>query len=224
MIQFKNVTKKFGNGLLVLRDINLLIGNQEFVFITGASGAGKTTILRLIIRDILPTSGVVSVDGEELVKLSGKKILELRRKAGMVFQDFKLLMDRTVFENVALALEVVGKKPKEIKQEVEEVLVQVGLLTQKDLFPIQLSGGEAQRTVIARALITKPKILLADEPTGNLDHITSWGILKLLEGINQNGTTVIMATHNADIVNRLKKRVVTLEKGKITRDEKEGKY
>jgi len=224
MIQFKNIIKKFGNGLLALSDINLVVENQEFVFITGKSGAGKTTLLRLIIRDVLPTSGVISVDGDDLIKLSGKKTLELRRKVGMVFQDFKLLTDRTVFENVALALEVVGRKPKEIKPEVEKVLTQIGLLNQKDLFPIQLSGGEAQRTVIARALITKPKILLADEPTGNLDHVTSWDILKLLEEINQNGTTVIMATHNVDIVNKLKKRVVVLEKGKIKRDEKEGKY
>lgn len=224
MIQFKNIIKKFGNGLLALSDINLVVESQEFVFITGASGAGKTTLLRLIIRDLLPTSGMISVDGDDLIKLSGKKTLELRRKVGMVFQDFKLLTDRTAFENVALSLEVVGKKPKEIKSEVEKVLTQVGLLNQRDLFPIQLSGGEAQRTVIARALITKPKILLADEPTGNLDHVTSWDILKLLEEINQNGTTVIMATHNVAIVNKLKKRVIVLEKGKIKRDELEGKY
>lgn len=224
MIQFKNIIKKFGNGLFALSDINLVVESQEFVFITGASGAGKTTLLRLIIRDVLPTSGMISVDGDDLIKLSGKKILGLRRKVGMVFQDFKLLTDRTVSENVALSLEVVGRKPGEIETEVEKVLAQVGLLNQKDLFPIQLSGGEAQRTVIARALITKPKILLADEPTGNLDHVTSWDILKLLEEINKNGTTVIMATHNVDIVNKLKKRVIVLEKGKIKRDELEGKY
>jgi cell division transport system ATP-binding protein len=224
MIQFKNVTKKFANGLVALAAVTLNIDKQEFVFITGASGAGKTTLLRLIIRDILPTSGEVIVDGEEVTKLPRKRILDLRRKVGMVFQDFKLLTDRTVFENVALALEIMGKKPQDNTLEVEKILTQVGLINQKDFFPIQLSGGEAQRTVIARAVVAKPKILLADEPTGNLDRSTSWEIIKLLEEINKNGTTVIMATHNFDIVNSLKKRVITLEKGKVKRDEKEGQY
>ena len=224
MIQFKNVTKKFANGLVALAAVTLNIDKQEFVFITGASGAGKTTLLRLIIRDILPTSGEVIVDGEEVTKLPRKRILDLRRKVGMVFQDFKLLTDRTVFENVALALEIMGKKPQDNTLEVEKILTQVGLINQKDFFPIQLSGGEAQRTVIARAVVAKPKILLADEPTGNLDRSTSWEIIKLLEEINKNGTTVIMATNNFDIVNSLKKRVITLEKGKVKRDEKEGQY
>jgi len=224
MIQFKNVTKKFANGLVALAAVTLNIDKQEFVFITGASGAGKTTLLRLIIRDILPTSGEVIVDGEEVTKLPRKRILDLRRKVGMVFQDFKLLTDRTVFENVALALEIMGKKPQDNTLEVEKILTQVGLINQKDFFPIQLSGGEAQRTVIARAVVAKPKILLADEPTGNLDRSTSWEIIKLLEEINKNGTTVIIATHNFDIVNSLKKRVITLEKGKVKRDEKEGQY
>lgn len=224
MIIFNKVTKKYKNGFIALEDIDLTIEKQEFVFITGTSGAGKTTLLRLLIQDITPTSGDIRVAGVNITKLSSKKSMEWRRKIGTVFQDFKLLMDRTVYENIALTLEVIGKQAKDIQPEVEKVLIKVGLERQKDLFPLQLSGGESQRTVIARALIKNPEILLADEPTGNLDPKTSWEIIKLLEEINKGGTTVIMATHNADIVNALKKRVITLDKGKVKQDQKEGKY
>lgn len=224
MIKFEKVTKKFGNGILALENIDLEIADEEFIFITGPSGAGKTTLLRLLIRDLLPTTGSIFINDWNVGKIPSYKIPHLRRKIGMVFQNFKLLYERTVFENVALALEIIGKKNNEITPRVQEVLELVDLEKQKNLFPIQLSGGELQRTVLARALVTNPDILLADEPTGNLDPATSWGIIKLLEEINKMKTTVIMATHNVDIVNSLGKRVVALEGGRLLRDEKEGKY
>lgn len=224
MIKFEKVSKKFGEEILALADINLAISDQEFLFITGPSGAGKTTLLRLLIRDLLPSSGSVFFNDWDLGKLPGKKIPHLRRRIGMVFQDFKLLTDRTVFENVALILEILGKKPQEIAEKVGQTLKLVELEKQANLFPLQISGGELQRTVLARAIVAEPEVILADEPTGNLDHKTGWEIVKLLEEINKMGATVIMATHNVAIVNRMKKRVVSLEKGKIIKDEKEGKY
>lgn len=224
MIKFEKVTKKFGNGVVALEDINLEISDKEFLFVTGPSGAGKTTLLRLLIRDLLPTSGVVILNDWDLGKLPKSKIPHLRRRVGMVFQDFKLLHDRTVFENVALALEIVKKNQREIERKVGEILEAVGLTAQSGLFPLQLAGGELQRTVLARALVTSPEVILADEPTGNLDPATGWEIIRLLEEINKTGTTVVMATHNVDIVNSLGKRVVSLDKGKIVKDEKRGKY
>lgn len=210
--------------MVALENISLEIPDQEFVFICGPSGAGKTTLLRLLIRDFLPTNGSIFFDDWNISKLSGSKIPHLRRKVGMVFQDFKLLDDRTVFENVALILEICGEKERVIKEKVGEVLKSVGLADHANLFPVQLSGGELQRTVMARAMIAKPRVILADEPTGNLDPTTAWEIIKILEDINKTGTTIIMATHNVDIVDSLGKRVVKIEHGKIKKDEKKGKY
>lgn len=224
MIRFEKVSKKYSQGTIALDNVSFLINKGEFVFLVGPSGAGKTTILRLLLREILPTKGKIFVEGEDVVKMSKKKVPLLRRKIGAAFQDFKLLFDRTVFENVSLALEILGKKSEEIKREVNKVLSLVGLKDKGSLFPIQLSGGEFQRTVIARAMVAKPKILFADEPTGNLDRDTSWQIVNLLKQINKLGTTVIMATHNVEIVDSMSQRVIRLEKGKIVSDKKKGKY
>ena len=195
MILFENVTKKFGSSL-ALEDISLEIKQGEFVFIVGPSGVGKSTLLRILTREMLPTSGKVYVDKIDLTKLSGREIPHLRRKIGVIFQDFKLLDDRTVFENIALALEVRGKGNEEIVKSVEHILKLVEIWDKMNLFPRQLSGGEAQRTAIARAIVGKPDIVLADEPTGDLDPKTAWGVIQLLNEINSWGTTIVMATHN----------------------------
>lgn len=223
MIIFENVTKKFAS-TLALDDISLEIKQGEFVFIVGPSGAGKSTLLRILTREILPTNGKVSVNKADITKLKDKDIPSLRRKIGVVFQDFKLLDDRTVFENVALALEVQNRSLEEINKRVEHILKLVEIWDRKNLFPRQLSGGEGQRTAIARAVVGKPDILLADEPTGDLDPKTAWGVIQLLNEINSWGTTIIMATHNQEIVNTLKRRVIVLKQGKIVKDSKEGKY
>ena len=224
MIEFKNVVKQFKDGTVALDKLNFVIESGEFVFIVGPSGSGKTTIFRLLIREFLPTSGSIFLEKEEVNTLHRKKIPALRRRIGSAFQDYKLLWDRTVFENISLPLEILGRSSRETENEVLEILELVGLKEKGDLFPLQLSGGEIQRTVIARALIAKPSILFADEPTGNLDPATAWQIVKLLKQINEKGKTVIMATHNFDIVDSLKGRVISLEKGKIISDEKKGKY
>lgn len=223
MIKFENVSKKYSQGTTALNNVSFSIDKGEFVFLVGPSGAGKTTILRLLLAEILPTKGKISVDGENVVKMPKSKIPFLRRKIGAAFQDFKLLFDRTVLENVSLALEILGKKEEEIKKEVQKTLSLVGLEDKADLFPVQLSGGEFQRTVIARAVVAKPKILFADEPTGNLDQDIGWQIVNLLKQINKMGTTVIMATHNREVVDSLAQRVIGLKKGKITSDKKKGK-
>jgi cell division transport system ATP-binding protein len=224
MIRFDNVTKHFAGHNNALSDVTVEIQDGEFVFLIGPSGAGKTTFLRLLIRDILPTHGTITIDDWELNSLEPSKIHFLRRKVGTVFQDFKLLTDRTVYENVALGLEILGKKPDEIKPRVTDVLELVGLADKRNRFPQELSAGEMQRTGIARAIVGGPNILLADEPTGNLDPEISWEILDILKEIQKIGTTVIMATHNAGIVNDLKKRTIALEKGKLVSDEAKGKY
>ena len=224
MIKLDKVSKMFGLGNGGLSDISLLIERGEFVFLVGPTGSGKTTLFRLLIREMLPNSGSIVIADVDIIKLPHKKIPLLRKKIGVVFQDLKLLSDRTIFENIALPLEVAGVDAISAKKRVEELLNQVSIATHKDKFPIQLSGGELQRAAIARALVLSPEILLADEPTGNLDPKTSREIVKLLQEINEKGTTIIMATHNSDVVNALKKRVVTLEKGKLIRDEKKGKY
>ena len=223
LITLTNVSKTYGQAS-ALDDVSFAIDKGEFVFLVGISGAGKTTILRLLIRDLLPTKGAIIVDGLDLTKLHRSKIPTLRRQIGMIFQDFKVLYNRTVFENVAIALEILNKDNSEINKKVKEVLHLVGLSNKMDLFPIQLSAGELQRTAIARAIVGGPKILLADEPTGNLDPTTSWEILKILKEINKLGTTIIMATHNVDIVNSMRKRVISVKRGKVDKDEKEGKY
>ena len=224
MIQFEAVTKQYQSNT-ALEDINLKIDNAEFVFIVGPSGAGKSTLLKLITREVLPTSGRILFNDQDLLKIPEAKIPLLRRRIGTVFQDFKLLLNRTVFENVAIPLEVQKSRDSQIEKEVSEVLEKVGLLEKANYFPVQLSGGEVQRTAIARAIVGKPEVLLADEPTGDLDPQTAQNVVKLLEKINHDDKTiVIMATHNVAIVNHFKKRVVTLKKGKIEKDVKEGKY
>lgn len=224
MILFDNVTKTFAGHISALCEITVEIKDGEFVFLIGPSGAGKTTFLRLLIRDMIPTSGKIHVDEWEVTKLSPEDAYLLRRRVGTVFQDFKLLTERTVFENVSLGLEILGKGEKETEKRVMDILDLVGLADKRGQFPVQLSAGEMQRTGIARAIVGGPGILLADEPTGNLDPQTSWDILDILKEIQKIGTTVIMATHNAGIVNDLRKRTITLEHGKVIRDEEKGKY
>jgi cell division transport system ATP-binding protein len=224
MIRFDHVTKQYPGHVHALSDVTVEISDGEFIFLIGASGAGKTTMLRLLIRDLLPSAGNIQIDNWHVNTLPTKKIHLLRRKVGTVFQDFKLLTDRTVFENVALGLEILGKTDQEIETRVSDVLELVGLAGKKHSFPLQLSAGEMQRTGIARAIVGGPSILLADEPTGNLDPETSWEILDILSEINKIGTTIIMATHNANIVNNYKKRTLTLHEGKLINDEAHGKY
>jgi cell division transport system ATP-binding protein len=224
MIQFDHVSKEFGVSSKALTDITVEIKDGEFVFLIGKSGVGKSTFLKLILREILPTVGRVIVDDWDVTKLPQSKIHLLRRKVGMVFQDFKLLIDRTIFENIALGLEILGKSKEETEKGVTEVLELVGLSHKKNAFPLQLSAGELQRVSIARAIVGGPKILLADEPTGNLDPDTSWDIIQILEEIHSLGTTVIVATHNEAFVNTMKKRTITIKNGEISSDEEKGKY
>jgi len=224
MLRFDNVTHQFGNGKVALSDITFQIEPSDFLFLVGPSGAGKTTILRLLLREFSPTKGKIFLKDKELSDIKKSKIPYLRRRIGSAFQDFKLLEDRTVFENISLGLHIWGKKEKEVKEAVRRILDLVSLEKEADLFPAQLSGGEVQRAVIARALISGPEILFADEPTGNLDPETAWQIVSLLKEINKNGTTVMVATHNADIVNSLKDRVIRLEKGRMVSDTAKGSY
>lgn len=215
MIKLDKVSKKFGTGVFGLSEVSLSVDKGEFVFLVGSTGAGKSTIFKLLIRDTLPTEGSIFVNGWDVVNLPKNKLSTLRKNVGVVFQDLKLLLDRTIFENVMLPLEVAGASNEEAVKIVESALNLVGLTEHKDKFPIQLSGGELQRAAIARALVLSPEILLADEPTGNLDAATSWEIVKLLSDINKKGTTVVMATHNLDVIKSLGKRVIHLEQGKI---------
>ncbi len=224
MINFDNVTKKFSSSITALDNISLEIKQGEFVFLVGPSGAGKSTLLRILTHEIIPTSGQVFVNKIDITKLRGSDVSKHRRKIGFVFQDFKLLENKTVFENVALTLEVLDKTDEEIKKGVEHTLKLVEIWDRRNLFPRQLSGGEAQRVAVARAIVGKPDIVLADEPTGDLDPKTAWGVIQLLNEIHSWGTTVIMATHNQEIVNTLKRRVVLLKDGKIVKDTAEGKY
>lgn len=224
MILFTNVSKKYPNGIVALENFNSKIDDGEFVFLVGPSGAGKTTILRLVIRDLLPSQGSILLDDWEINKLRDSRLPYLRRKIGFVFQDFKLLNDRTVAENIAVALEILGRSREAVEKRIDEVLEITHLTPRANYFPKQLSYGERQRVAIGRAIAGDAKILLADEPTGNLDPKTSWEILKIISQINKNKTTVIMATHNVDIVNSLKKRVIGLSKGKMVKDEKKSRY
>lgn len=223
MIKFDNVSQKFGS-LEVLSGVSFTINDGEFVFLTGPTGVGKTTVIRLIIRDLIPSKGEINVLKWQLNKIKKNHIPLLRRQVGVVFQDLKLLKDKTLFENVALSLEVCGKKQEEIKRRVKEILEFVGLGEKLDKFPQELSGGELQRAAIARAVVLDPKIILADEPTADLDPATSWQIVRLFNKLNKRGKTILFATHNVDIVNSLKKRVITLRGGKIVKDEPEGEY
>ncbi len=224
MILFDEVTKNYSGSIAALSNINLKIPDGDFVFLIGPSGAGKTTLLRLIIKEIEPSSGSIFVDDWEVNKLPKNKLPYLRRKVGFVFQDFKLLTDRTIAENIAVSLEILGRQKNEIEERLVDVLEMIHLSDKADCFPKQLSYGEQQRVAIGRAIAGGSKILLADEPTGNLDPKTSWEILKIINEINKQGTTIVMATHNVDIVNSLRKRVVILEKGKVIKDSKKSKY
>ncbi|MDP9266671.1 MAG: cell division ATP-binding protein FtsE [Chloroflexota bacterium] len=224
MIRLQGVSKRYPNGTYALRDVDVSIASGEFVFLVGASGAGKSTLIRLLIREELPTSGRVRVESEDVARMRRSQVPRLRRKVGVVFQDFKLLPTRTVEENVAFALLVTGRGGRAAREETERALSLVGLIQRRAHFPNELSGGEQQRTAIARALVNRPRILIADEPTGNLDPVTSWEIIKLLTRVNELGTTMIMATHNAEIVNALRRRVIHLDHGAVVRDELEGLY
>jgi cell division transport system ATP-binding protein len=224
VLVLNNVTKTFPNGRSALREVDLVVPEGDFVFLVGASGAGKSTLIRLLIRDELATEGQVILDGDDLARLPRRKVPHVRRKVGIVFQDFKLLPSKTVRENIAFALEVTGTPRRRIAPAVERVLALVGLTEQATQYPNQLSGGEQQRTAIARALVHDPRIVIADEPTGNLDPLISWEILQLLLRINELGVTVLMATHDADVVTALRKRVVALEEGRVVRDEVGGGY
>lgn len=224
MVTARDLSKKFGS-TSALSQITFAIEPGEFVFLTGPSGSGKTTLLRLILREIKADGGELKVNGEDLIKLNSRKLAQYRRIIGPIFQDFKLLPDRNVTENVSLPLEVRGIKPQDIASAVKIALEMVELSPKKDLFPIQLSGGELQRVAIARAVVTKPKLILADEPTGNLDPKTAKIIVKLLKDIHAElKTTVIMATHNVDIVNHYALRVISLDGGKLIKDDAHGKY
>lgn len=220
MIKLDKVSKKFGTGEYALSEVDLNIDKGEFVFLVGSTGAGKTTVFRLLIREMLPTEGGIVINEWDIVNLPSSKIPQLRKKIGVVFQDLKILHDRTIFENIAMPLEVTDIEPEEARKKVEEALSEVGLDAHRDKFPMQLSGGELQRATLARALVLSPEIILADEPTGNLDMETSWEIVNLLSKINKKGTTIVMATHNLDIVKNLSKRIVKLEKGKVVHDDK----
>ena len=224
MITLENVSKAYSTGAPALNNVSLKIEAGEFVFVVGDSGSGKSTLIKLLLRELLPTSGKIMVNDIDVASLRHKQIPKYRRKLGVVFQDFRLLKDRNVYENVAFAQRIVQTPSKEIKKNVPSILSTVGLAGKYKARPKQLSGGEQQRVALARALVNNPPILLADEPTGNLDPKNSLEIMKLLEEINERGTTVLVVTHNREIVNAMKKRVITMNKGVIVNDEKEGTY
>lgn len=224
MIRFENVTKYYPNQTVGVKDVNLHIAPGEFVSIVGQSGSGKTTLAKLIIAELRPTKGRVIIGGWDITKIKQHEIPLLRRQIGVVFQDFKLLPRKTLFENVAFALEVSGTPTKKIKAIAPQVFKIVGLENKMDRYPQHVSGGEQQRTVIARALVHRPKILVADEPTGNLDSINAQEIITTLKKINELGTTVVLVTHNREIVNTLRKRVITIDQGQIVMDRQAGKY
>lgn len=224
MIEFSSVTKKYDHGIIALEEINVNIKKGEFVFLVGPSGSGKSTFLKLMIKEELPTSGKIVVDDIDLSKIKLKDVPYLRRKVGFVFQDFRLLYDRTVEENIEFALRVIEASEREIKTQLKSVLELVGLSGKEKFYPNQLSGGEQQRVALARALATKPPIIIADEPTGNLDPATADEIFNSLMEINARGTTIVVVTHAKDVVNKLNKRVIALDHGKIVKDEQGGSY
>ena len=220
MITFENVTKSYGTGAPALSNLNIEIEDGEFVFVVGTSGSGKSTFIKLLLKELEPTEGKIIVNDTELRKLRSGKTAKYRRKVGVVFQDFRLLKDRNVYENIAFAQRVIGVSTREIKKNVPRMLSLVGLSEKYKSFPNELSGGEQQRVALARALVNKPALLLADEPTGNLDPGNSWEIMKLLDEINKQGTTVVVVTHNMEIVERMQKRVITMKKGIKVSDSK----
>lgn len=224
MIYFDRVSKVYSPTSVALEDVSFSIEPQEFVSVVGQSGSGKTTLLKLLLAEERPTAGKVFFESLDVSRLSNGELPKLRRRIGAVFQDYKLLPTKTAYENVAFAMEAAGKTDEEIGGDVPQVLELVGLMNKARHFPSELSGGELQRVAIARAIVNRPDVVLADEPTGNLDPINTWEIIGLLEKINELGTTVMLATHDKEVINSLKRRVITLEKGKMVRDEKRGRY
>ena len=220
MIEIKKVNKTYKSGNKALKDVSITIDDGEFVFIVGRSGSGKSTLLKLLLKEVEPTSGRIVVNDMDLQKMPRRYVPKYRRKLGMVFQDFRLLKDRTVFENVAFAQRVIGESNRTIKESVPRMLRMVGLSSKYKVYPTQLSGGEQQRVAIARALINRPEVLLADEPTGNLDSFNTGEIMKLLEEINRQGTTVVVVTHSKEMVAAMKKRVITMDRGQVVSDER----
>ena len=224
MITLNDVSKNYEKGVAALNNVSIHIDPGEFVFIVGATGSGKSTLIKLMLKELEPTEGEIIVNGQNLAGLKPKKVAKFRRNIGVVFQDFRLLPDRNVYENIAFAQRVIETPAKQIRRSVPSMLSMVGLAEKYKSYPKQLSGGEQQRVAVARALVNKPAILLADEPTGNLDMKTSWEIMRLLEEVNRGGTTVIVVTHSQDIVDKMKKRVITLEKGVLVSDKQESGY
>lgn len=220
MIVLESVSKTYSNGVVALKDVNLHISKGEFVFIVGSSGSGKTSLFKLLTKELEPTSGRIFLNGQNIDKIRRSQIPFMRRGIGIVFQDFRLLQDRNVYENIAFAQRIIGRPSGEIRKNVKEVLALVGLSDKAKAYPRELSGGEQQRVALARALVNEPPVLLADEPTGNLDPENAWEIMQLLEAINQRGTTVMVVTHNKEIVERMSKRVITLDEGLVTSDNK----
>jgi len=224
VIEAYGVSKVYPGGVVALKDINLKVSRGEFVFIVGASGAGKSTFIKLLFREELPTKGQIFFNGKNITRMRNREIPLLRRRIGIVFQDFRLLPEKTTYENVAFAMEVIEASGRDIKKRVPLLLERVGLSNKAKARPSELSGGEQQRVALARALVNNPDVLVADEPTGNLDPDTSWEIMKLLNDINKRGTTVVVATHAKELVNSMKKRVLQLDKGLLVRDEERGVY
>ncbi len=224
IIKMKDVSKIYENGTIALDHVDIGIEKGEFVFIVGASGAGKSTFIRMLFREVLPTEGALEVNGRDVLKLSPREVPYLRRGLGVIFQDYRLLPEKTVYENVAFAMQVIEAPRRTMQKSVNSVLEVVGLKDKCKCFPSQLSGGEQQRVAIARAIVNNPAIVIADEPTGNLDPETSWGIMDIFRRINLSGTTIVMATHDKTIVDTMKKRVIAIEDGRIVRDEAKGVY
>ena len=224
MIEFRNVNKRYDTGTEAVHNANFKIDKGEFAFLVGSSGSGKSTLIKLILKEEEPTSGNIIINGKDTTFLKARRVPYLRRSMGVVFQDFRLLPDKTVYENVAFAMYIVKATPRHIRRQVPMVLSLVGLSNKAKCYPNELSGGEQQRVALARALVNNPTMIIADEPTGNLDPVTSWDIMNLLNDINARGTTVVMATHAQDIVDKMKKRVIQIDKGIIVRDDKKGGY
>lgn len=224
MIHMKNVTKVYENGAVALNNINVDIRKGEFVFLVGSSGAGKSTFIRMLFREVLPSSGILTVNGRDVVRMDNKDVPYLRRSLGVIFQDYRLLPEKTVYENISFAMQVIEAPRRLMQRSVNSVLDIVGLRDKYKCFPHQLSGGEQQRVAIARAIVNNPSIVIADEPTGNLDPETSWGIMDIFQRINAAGTTIVMATHDKTIVDAMQRRVIAIEDGQIVRDEAQGGY
>ena len=224
MIHMKNVTKVYENGAVALNNINVDIRKGEFVFLVGSSGAGKSTFIKMLFREVLPTSGILTVNGRDVTRMANKEVPYLRRSLGVIFQDYRLLPEKTVYENISFAMQVIEAPRRLMQRSVNSVLDIVGLRDKYKCFPHQLSGGEQQRVAIARAIVNNPSIVIADEPTGNLDPETSWGIMDIFQRINAAGTTIVMATHDKTIVDAMQRRVIAIEDGQIVRDEAQGGY